>query len=233
MTSQAQPISTPPEPLASPMPMDARHSTGIDKHKHAGPGDSVSVAKIGMISAIGTALVTAAATIFVSVGPHNDSAGKATNEQVAGNPASGPTTITPNPTGSGLGSFDQLAINGSRSEVAVTGSAGRDVASVVVLIGPRQSGGQYWAASADVFNQQWKLVVATEPHLPEPYEVKAYYKERTAGAGGVHASNFALQPTAPTPPPPPGREVTCAVELGDSCFTGPGWGPPSVYRSDQ
>jgi hypothetical protein len=215
--------------------MDGRQSSGIDKQKHAGRGDAVSVAKLGMISAIGTALVTAAATIFGSVSPDEDSAGKATNEPVPADSASGPTTITPNPTGSGLGSFDELTVNGSRSEVAVAGSAGANVESVVVLVGPRQSGGQYWAASTDIVNQQWKLVVATEPRLPEPYEVKAYFRERASGAAETQrASNFIFEQPEPTPtPPPPGQEVNCAEEFGDSCFTGPGWGPPSVYRSDQ
>jgi hypothetical protein len=233
MTSHAQPISTPPEPLASPTPMDGRHSTGINKHKHAGRGGSVSVAKIGMISAIGTAFVTAAATIFVSVSPDGDSAGKATNEPVTVNPASGPTTITPTLTeGPRLDSFDHW-INASGTEVTVAGSAEKEVGSVWVLIGPRPSGGRYWVEPTDVFNQQWKIVVKTEPHLPEPYEIKAYPRERASGAAEIHrASNFTFQPPTPTPPPP-GQEVNCAEEFGDSCFTGPGWGPPSVYRSDQ
>jgi hypothetical protein len=110
---------------------------------------------MGLISAIGTALVTAVATIIVTVSHGDDSGGKATAEPTTATAASGSTTITPTPTLSGLGSFDQLTINGPRSAVAVAGYAAENVESVVVVIGPRQSGGQYWAASADVYNQQW------------------------------------------------------------------------------
>jgi hypothetical protein len=198
--------------------MRKRDSIGVDKRKRDGEGDSVSVAKMEMIGMIGAALVTAVTTIVVAVSHDNGQ------------------TITPSLVKtSSLGSFDQVAINGSGTEVTVIGSAEKDVDSVVVLIGPRQSGGQYWAASANVFNQQWKLVVATEPHVPVPYEIRAYYRQRGGGRAATQsASYFAFQRTTPTPtPPPPGQEVNCAEQLGDSCFTGPGWGPPSVFRSDQ
>ena len=226
MTSHAQPISTPQGPLASPKRMRKRDSIGVDKRKRDGEGDSVSVAKMGMIGTIGAALVTAVTTMVVAVSHDNGSGGTGSTGQ----------TITPSLVkASTLGSFDQVAINGSGTEVTVTGSAEKDVDSVVVLIGPRQSGGQYWAASANVFNQQWKLVVATEPHVPVSYEIRAYYRQRAGGSAATQsASYFAFQRTTPTPtPPPPGQEVNCAEQFGDSCFTGPGWGPPSVFRSDQ
>ncbi len=211
MTSHAQPVE--------------RRSTGIDKDEQAGPGDSVSVAKMTMIGTIGGALVTAVATIFVAIGPGDDSGGTTGTE---------PTTITPTLTEkSRLGSFDQVAINGSRSEVALTGSAEKNVESVVVLIGPRHAGGQFWAASANVVDEQWNVVVATEPQLPEPYQIKAFYRVRASDVAGIQkASGFTFQTTDP-PPPPPAPEVICAVEHGDSCFTGPGWGTPSIYESDQ
>ena len=194
--------------------MRKRDSIGVDKRKRDGEGDSVSVAKMGMIGTIGAALVTAITTIVVAVSLDNGQSLVKTST---------------------LGSFDQVAINGSGTEVTETGSAEKDVDSVVVLIGPRQSGGQYWAASANVFNQQWKLVVATEPHVPVSYEISAYYRQRAGGSAATQsASYFAFQRTTPTPtPPPPGQEVNCAEQFGDSCFTGPGWGPPSVFRSDQ
>ena len=211
MTSHAQPISTPPGPLAPPVRMGKRHSIGVDKRKRTGPGESVSVAKMGMIGTIGAALVTAITTIVVAVSHDNGSGGTDSTGQ----------TITPSLVKtSTLGSFDQVAINGSGTEVTVTGSAEKDVDSVVVLIGPRQSGGQYWAASANVFKQQWKLVVAAEPHVPVPYEIKAYYRQRASGGAAIQsASYFTFQRTAPTPTPtptPPGQEVNCAEQFGDS-----------------
>jgi len=41
MTSHAQPISTPPGPLASPKRMRKRDSIGVDKRKRDGEGDCV------------------------------------------------------------------------------------------------------------------------------------------------------------------------------------------------
>jgi hypothetical protein len=225
MTSHAQPMSTPPETLTSPTPFGGRHSTGPDKDKDAGPGNSVSVAKIGMIGTLGAALVTAGATIFVTANHDDHPAGPPT-----------PTTITPPPTPGSAGTLDELTINGPRTEVAVAGSAAKDVTSVTVLIGPRQSGGQYWAATTtDVINQQWNVVVDTDPQLPSPYEIKAFYRERTSGTAGIpKASGLTFKKATPTPPPPPpGQEANCAAQFGDSCFTGPAWGPPSIYQGNQ
>ena len=241
MTSHAQPISTPGGQLASKKRSRKRDSIEADKRKPDGDGDSVSVAKIGMISTIGGTLLTAVVAPIVLAVTHNNSSGGA-------NPP-GPTitpgqTITPTPDNPTQGSFDQVAINDSGTEVTVTGSAEKDVDSVVVLIGPRQSGGQYWAASADVVNQQWKLVVATDPHIPVPYQIKAYYRQHDKGADyRQRAGTAAIQNTSyftfqqgtptptPTPTPPGGSIVSCAEQYGDSCFNGPGWGPPSVYQS--
>ena len=61
-------------------------------------------------------------------------------------PSTGPTPTTiSNPTQqtSPLGSMDKVEINAAGTEVTVTGSARKDVDSVAVMVGPRQSGGQY------------------------------------------------------------------------------------------
>ena len=132
MTSPAQPISTPPGQPASRKRMRKRDAVGVDKR--TGEGDSVSVAKMGMIGTIGAALVTAVTSIVVGFTHDNGSGG--TN--------SAAHTIKPKPEKtSTLGSFDQLAINESGTAVTITGSAAKDVDGVVVLIGPRQSGGRW------------------------------------------------------------------------------------------
>jgi hypothetical protein len=230
MTSHTQPVDTPPRRVALRNRLRKQDPIEVDKPKHDDEGDSVSVAKMGMIGTIGAALVTAVTTIVLAVS-HDNGADTTTS---AGQTIK-PTLVNPSP----LGSFDEVAINDSGTEVTVTGSAEKDVASVVVLIGPRQSGGQYWAASANVVNQQWKLAVATDPHIPVPYEIKAYYYRQQAGGAPVQgASYFTSQRTAatpttmPPPGPPPEPVVNCAEQYGDRCFTGPGWGPPSVYQSD-
>ena len=225
MTSHAHPISTPPGRSASGKRSHKRDSAGIDQHKPDGEKDSVSVAKMGMIGTIGAALVTAVTTIVVAVS-HDDGSGST-------NPAGQTIKPTLDKT-SALGSFDLVSINESGTEVTVTGSAEKDVDNVVVLIGPRQSGGQYWANSAAVVNGQWKLSVATEPHVPVPYEIKAYYGQRP-GSPAMQGFSYLISqgtPTTATPTPTPGSIVSCAEQHGDSCFNGPGWGPPSVFQSD-
>jgi hypothetical protein len=196
----------------------------LKKPKPDGEGDSVSVAKMGMIGTIGAAVVTAITTIVLGV-THDSGADstKATGQTFT------PKVDNPSP----LGSLDQVAINPSGTEVTITGSAEKNVDSVVVLIGPRQSGGQYWAASANVVNQQWKLAVATDPHVPEPYEIKAYYRQQVVGSTVQGASYFTSPRPAETPTTtmPPAPVVSCAEQFGDKCFNGPGWGPPSVYQS--
>jgi hypothetical protein len=184
----------------------------------------VSAAKLTMIGTISAAVVTAGGVVLA-----------ANHNSVSVSNTSGAQTLKPtlNQT-SPQGSFDQVSINDAGTEVTVAGSAEKDVDSVVVLIGPRASGGQYWANSANVVDGQWKLAVATDPHVPVPYEIKAYYRQRPSSAP-VHSASyvtFAQATPSPTPTPSPAAPVVnCAEQYGDTCFNGPGWGPPSVYQS--
>jgi len=196
-------------------------------HAHD-PGDSVSTARITAYSGIGVALISAIAATITTVGSHHNDLSASTGPM--------PTTISQPPMTqvSDRGSVDKVEINGSATEVTVTGSAEKDVDSVAVLIGPRESGGQqFWANTGDVFNQQWKLSVATEPHLLLPYRIEAHYHGVSAAVPHARVlSKFSFQGTEPTtPPPPPNQIVNCAEQFGPDCFTGPGWGPPSVYQS--
>lgn len=128
------------------------------------------------------------------------------------------------------GSFDEVAVNDAGTEVTVAGRADKDVDSVVVMIGPRKSGGQYWASSAPVVDGQWTLAVATDPQVPKPYKLKAYFHQRPPDAVPVHTASyvtFAQDPPSPSPQPNPAAQVVnCAEQYGDSCFNGPGWSPP-------
>jgi hypothetical protein len=232
MTSHAQPISAPGR-------KGSRKPVGAVTDKGDGEGSSLSVAKIGLIGTIGAAIITVTP---IAISAFNGSSGG----NVSVTPVATPTTsavATPPPPPTPRGSIDQVAVNATGTAVTVTGSAEKDVDRVIVLVGPRQSGGQYWANSANVVNGQWELVVATEPHVPLPYKTKAYFGGREAGSyyrpreGSApiqEASYFSLPETGPTPTPtpPPGPLVNCAEQQGDSCFNGPGWGPPSVYQSD-
>jgi hypothetical protein len=88
--------------------------TGIDKPEHDGEGDSVSVAKMGMIGTIGAALVTAVTTIVLAVTHDNGS-----DTTTSAGQTIKPTLVNTSP----LGSFDEVAINESGTGVTVTGSA--------------------------------------------------------------------------------------------------------------
>ncbi|MCV7100138.1 hypothetical protein [Mycobacterium palustre] len=236
MTSHAPRISAAGERKRSRRPDPA----GAGNRQADDDGSSMSVAKMGLIGTLGAAAVGAVTSIVIAV-MHD---GSVPNASAGGTPA--PTTITsPKPIRpSPRGSFDQVAINDSGTAVTVAGSAAKDIDSVVVLVGPRQSGGQYWANSTNVVNGRWQLVVATDPHVPVPYQIKAFYREREAGAsyrpnqdGAVirDVSRFSMPQSGPTPTPtpaPPEPLLSCAEQHGDSCFDGPGWGPPSVYQSD-
>jgi hypothetical protein len=56
--------------------------------------------------------------------------------------------------------------------------------------------------------------------------------ETTSGSTGNRALNVTVEPTT-TAPPIPEELVNCAVQFGPSCFTGPGFGAPSVYQPKQ
>jgi hypothetical protein len=197
-------------------------------HAH-NPDDSLSAAKLTLYGGIATALITTVGGIIVAFS-HDNGPGVST----------GPTpTVISHPKMkrvSNQGSVDKVEINPSGTEVTVTGSAAKDVDSVAVMIGPRESGGQqYWANMGKVSSQQWQVKVATDPHLPEPYTIDTRYHTARDGATSENAFKFTFQETGPTTPPPPSptnQIVNCAKQFGPDCFNGPGWGPPSIYQSN-
>jgi hypothetical protein len=187
----------------------------------------VSAAKLTLYGTIGGALIAAVAAIIVGMVNHN-----------GGTVSKEPTSRTFTPTAlsevSDRGTFDKVAINDSGTGVTVSGSAEKDVNRVFVLVGPKPSGG-YWVGFADVLNQQWRADVPTEPRIPQPYTIAAFYYGPSGGGASQSGMKFTFQGTEPTTPPPPPADqiVNCAVQFGPSCFTGPGFGPPSVYKSNQ
>jgi hypothetical protein len=129
---------------------------------------------------------------------------------------------------------DKYAINDSGTVVKVWGHADKDVDGVFVLIGPKSPVG-FWPAFTNVFDQQWEADVPTEPQVSQGYKIWAIPHTPSGGAASPNAFKFTFQGTEPTtsPPPPPDQIMNCAVQQGPDCFTGPGWGPPSVYQSNQ
>ncbi len=201
-------------------------------HAHD-PDDSVSAAKITAYGGVGVALIGAIAAAITGVVGHDNGPVSTGSTQAAITPT--PTTITPTASQkSDRGSADQFVISGT-GDVTVSGSAQQDVNGMFVLIGPKPSGG-YWVGYANVLNQRWQADVATDPPW-QNYTIRAYpYFGTSGGATRPTGLKFTFQgtePTTPPPPPPTNQIVNCAEQFGPNCFNGPGFGPPSVYQSNQ
>jgi hypothetical protein len=205
--------------------MGGRHPNRIGRYKRARPGDSMSVAKLGLIGTIGTAVISAVTTTVIGVLNHNN----------------GPTVPKgPTPTISTLSNESRQdtglrfspIING---KLTVSGSAQKDVNGMYVVIGPKPSGG-YDAGCGNVVNQRWQAEVATDQSWQKYPLVTVPAYGSCDGATGASAFKFTFQRTEPTttpPPPPPDQIMNCAVQFGPSCFNGPGFGPPTVYQPKQ
>jgi hypothetical protein len=223
--------------------------------------DTVSVAKIGLYGTIGTAIISAITTAVVGLINYNDRQGDTASKAPPSAPTttSAQTAFTPELSQeSDDGSFNKVQFDG-KGGVSVSGVAEKYVSAVFVVIGPKPSGG-YWYGQANVSDQHWQADVATDPPW-ENYSIWAsYWPDAGAHPSAPKApSGPAVQAAAPasrplpetttpraldfkippeptattTPPPIPQELVNCAVQFGPSCFTGPGFGAPSVYQPKQ
>jgi hypothetical protein len=223
--------------------------------------DTVSVAKLGLYGTIGTAIISAVTTAVVGLINYHDrpddTVSKGSTPTTIA--TSAPTAFTPPLSQkSDDGSFNKVQFNG-KGGVTVSGVAEKYVSAVFVLIGPKPSGG-YWYGQANVSDQHWQADVATDPPwgnysiwasywptagaapgapLPVPRATSESTVQAVAPAGRLvsettrnGALNFTVEPTT-TAPPIPEELVNCAVQFGPSCFTGPGFGAPSVYQPKQ
>jgi hypothetical protein len=199
-----------------------------------GPGSTVSGAKLGVYGGIATALITAIGSIIVAMMNHHDVVPVSNDKTMsAASNESTWTTITPTVSqGSDQGPVDRYAINDSRTEVKVWGHADKGVDGVFLLIGPKPSAGGYWLAFPTIFNQQWEADVPTEPKISPDFKIWAIPHT----PGGARPMKFTFQndpPMPPKPTPSPDPLMDCAAQHGPDCFTGPDWGPPSVYQPNQ
>jgi hypothetical protein len=216
-------------------------------HAHD-PGDHMSkvkkggilAASIGAVGSITVAVVNLIGTVDTnSTASKEAAASKEATASTAPTASEGSTwtTFTPTPVslGSDQGLVDKYAINDSGTEVKVWGHADKDVDGVFVLVGPKPSAAGYWPAFTNVFNQQWEADVATEPQISPGYKIWAIPHTPGGGAPSQSPVKFTFQndPPTPTPPRPPDPIMNCAAQHGPDCFTGPGWGPPSVYQPNQ
>lgn len=182
-----------------------------------GPGDSGSKDKLTLYGSIGTSLIGAAAVIIVGVMNMNHPNVSTTSQTEARHDA-------------GL-RFSPV----TNGKLTVSGSAQKGVNGMYVLIGPKQSG-RYDTGCGNVVNQQWQAEVATDPSwLKYPLQTVPAYGNCPGATTLASAFKFTFQETDPTtsPPPPPDQILDCAAQFGPSCFTGPGFAPPSVYQPKQ
>jgi hypothetical protein len=227
-----------------------------------GPSDTVSVAKLGLYGTIGTAIISAITTAIVGMVNHNNRSDDVVSNGAPSTTSAPAPTTTFTPTLSRTsddGSFNKVQID-EKGGVTVSGVAEDYVSAVFVVIGPKPSGG-YWFGQANVSDQHWQANVATDPPWGN-YSISASYWPDAGAAPGASppapgASGPAVQAAAPagrlvldatryramnfddppgpttTTPPIPEELVNCAVQFGPSCFTGPGFGSPSVYQPKQ
>lgn len=165
---------------------------------------------IAVVGGIATAAITASATII-------------------------PLILEDDPPPPLSGSIEEAMPNANDTAITVAGTATPDVGSVLVTVGPRDSAGGLWADMTNVYGERWSLNIPTEPELPPGWAVKAWYRERAVEP----VNGYEVMPVVfedPPPPPPPSQPdqiIECVVVKGDSCVEGqPGWGSPSIYRSD-
>jgi hypothetical protein len=189
-------------------------------HAHS-PGDSVSVAKLGLFGTIGAATIGAVTTLVVGMSNRNDVDIVPTGSTPTISAA--PTEVPPD-----AGLRFSPVING---KLTVSGSAQKDVNGIYVVIGPKASG-QYDTGYGNVVNQQWQAEVPTDPSWQQYPLVTIPYYGSSGVARSASAYKFTFQGTEPTTPPapPPHQILDCAAQHGPSCFNGPGFGPPSPYH---
>jgi hypothetical protein len=218
-----------------------------------GPGDSGSKDKLTLYGSIGTALIGAAAVIIVGVMNHPNVSTVSTTAPSPKSDLVSFNKLQMNGTGrvtvSGLAEKD---VNDAAVVVAIgpkpSGGYWFGYGSVL---------NQHWQAdvATDPPWQNYAISAAYyyglpggaspapgAPAPPEPNATSEPAVPAVAPAGRLvsettrqSALKFAFQtdPPTPPPPPPPDQLVNCVEQFGPSCFTGPGFGPPSVYQPKQ
>ncbi|BBZ32806.1 hypothetical protein [Mycolicibacterium confluentis] len=182
-------------------------------HAAGGRDNTVLVAKLGLVGAIGAALITAVPQL-TNLFSSDDDGHLPIPAQIEWSP------------------FGQVKdIWASGQDINISGVAAEDVERLVVTIGPRPSGGKDWVAEATLKDGEWKAVVPTDAALPQNARLTVNYWIPDT-ARGAAPMTFRLDPPTPAPPSLPADPVECAALYGaDACFTGPGWQQPSVYQS--
>ncbi|MDH6244084.1 hypothetical protein [Mycobacterium sp. OTB74] len=186
------------------------------------PDNSISSEKSKLIGGVATAFIGGLATIVTGIGV----AIVQTHAQQAHS-----TPIAEVRT-SDRGSVESVTVDDSGTKVTVSGIADPDIEAVGVVLTAANTTGLNWIGTTGVSNGKWTLELATEPEAPSPFTLSASYKKRASTASGVFGASYTVKLDGPTPTPPrPAPPQQCTSKTPDSCFTGPGWGSPSIYES--
>jgi hypothetical protein len=175
-------------------------------------------AAIGASAVVVAALITGFLTIAFNSAHRDHSNGASTTpEATLEKPTSNGTT--PN------GTIDGVTVSDDRTQVTVIGRT--TAHAVAVLVGPRPgSYTEYWASGVTITSapatglsegdNAWRVIVQTDPRLPDTYRVKAYFDSRSVG--------FVPPPVSPLDLAQ--DTVKAAIRCGDGCL-----GPPAVYQN--
>jgi hypothetical protein len=171
------------------------------------------------------------------------------NSSDSGGPPTVPTTSVPMTSAAAITQTPTTTslANGARNtglrfspltngKLTVSGSADKDVIGMWVMIGPKSSPDvRYDAGCGNVVNGLWQTEVTTDaswqnyPLVTQP----TYDSCVVATSASAFKFTFQLPGTTTVPPPSPDQILDCVKQNGPSCFSGPGFGPPTTYEPNQ
>lgn len=193
-------------------------------HVH-GPDESVSAARITAYCGVAVALISMAGGIITLLANHEGKSMPVTTAVANSVPTA--TNSSPEAPDTGL-RFSPL-VDG---KLVVSGSTLKNVIGMYVVIGPKSSGG-YDTGCGNVVNQRWQTEVTTDASWPNYPLVTVPAYGSCVGATRASAFKFTFQGSETTTPSAPSPILDCVRANGPSCFTGPGYGPPTTYQPRQ
>jgi hypothetical protein len=191
-------------------------------HVH-GPDQSLSAARITAYSGVAVALIGLTGGVIHLVGDDGGRSMPVTSAVATSAPTTTSLKGTPD---TGL-RFSPL-VDG---KLVVSGSTVNDATGMYVVIGPKSSGG-YDTGCGNVVDQRWQTEVTTDASWPNYPLVTVPAYGSCVGTTKASAYRFTFQDSATTTPSAP-YPADCVRLYGASCFTGPGYGPPTTYQPRQ
>ncbi|MED5811846.1 hypothetical protein VST63_05680 [Mycolicibacterium sp. 050232] len=181
-------------------------------------GSDVSVAKITVIGAIATALIGAVPAVY---------------NMMKDEPGTVAIPTTETRSNDRVFVDDPMILSDSGKTLTISGTADPFVETVGLTVRQRDTKAPVFTGTTNVTDGKWNLVATSDQAIPQPLEVKAYYKERPVTVAGITKASYVFRLDPSTPPaPPPGQRNGCPTPSANACFSGPGWSAPSIYESE-